>query len=93
MASVTTIFPNTLERIKAFCKGRKALDLVRRFSTTPIPGAPAEWDDTLGVCLGLEWYNQPPDSPMKTINECSLAVSPMRKLRDCKSQIDSGDLI
>ncbi|KAH6882658.1 hypothetical protein BKA58DRAFT_416582 [Alternaria rosae] len=78
---------------KAFCKGRKALDLVRRFSTTPIPGAPAEWDDTLGVCLDLEWYNQPPDSPVKIINECSLAVSPMKKLRDCKSQSDSGDLI
>jgi len=93
MASTTTIYPNTLEGVKAFCKGRKALDLVRSFSTTPIPGAPAKWDDTLGICLDLEWYNQPPDKPMEIINEGGLVVFPMKKLRGCKSPNDFEDLI
>ncbi|KAI4934214.1 hypothetical protein J4E85_002070 [Alternaria conjuncta] len=93
MASTTTIYPNTLEGVKAFCKGRKALDLIRSFSTTPIPSAPAKWDDTLGVCLDLEWYNQPPDNPMEIINEGGLVVFPMKKLRSCKNPSDFENLI
>jgi hypothetical protein len=79
MSSTTTSFPNTLDGIKAFCKGRKPLDLVRSFSTAPIPGAPEKWDDTLGVCLDLVWYNQPSNNPTEVINESGLVVFTMKK--------------
>jgi hypothetical protein len=93
MSSTTTSFPNTLDGVKAFCRGRKPLDLVRSFGSAPIPDAPAKWDDTLGVCLDLEWYNQPPNNPMEVINEGALVVFPMKKLRDCKTPSDFEHLI
>jgi hypothetical protein len=93
MSFTTTGFPDTIEGVKAFCKGRKALDLVRSFVTAPIPEAPAKWNETLGVCLDLEWYNQPPNNPMGIINEAGLVVFPMKKLRDCKGPSDFANLI
>jgi hypothetical protein len=48
--------PNTYKNARAFLAKHKDIEILRHWTTAPIPGAPAILDHAIGVAPDLEWH-------------------------------------
>ncbi|KAJ4368427.1 hypothetical protein N0V83_006784 [Neocucurbitaria cava] len=80
---------DTLKQLRAFLSKHSDLDVLRHWSTDPLPGAPIILDEAVGVFPDLEWYDNSrmPNVPSK-ITKVGLTIFPMTALQQCKSPAD-----
>jgi hypothetical protein len=97
LAAKTLQEPETFETARAFLKQYTDLEILRHWTTSPLPGAPAILDNTIGVAPDLEWHSQNKDDIIPElegkITQVGYAIFPMATLLDCKAPADFAPLL
>ncbi|CAO2655017.1 Nn.00g117500.m01.CDS01 [Neocucurbitaria sp. VM-36] len=81
-------------QLRAFLSQYTDLEVMRHWSSNPLPGAPAILEDAVGIFPDLEWFDNTlmPNVASK-ITEIGLAVCPMTALRQCNSPTEFSTVI
>jgi hypothetical protein len=89
--------PNTYKNARAFLAKHKDIEILRHWTTAPIPGAPAILDHAIGVALDLEWHPENQNHPTPEIDgkitQIGYTVFLMSALSDCRGPADFSTLL
>jgi len=98
LASTSLHDPAIFQQVRDFLAPYSDVEVLRHWTTDPLPGAPAILDDAIGVAPDLEWLSQNPKIKVieqieGKITQVGWTVFPMAALKDCKSPADFPTLI